>query len=113
MVSARSVRANNDHEAFSPEALSHGVKVFGDAWMIGIIGILAEVTQRFNELQRSLGAISPTVLADRLKKLEEYGLIVQEKHTIDQLSVTYALTEKGKNILPLLRSIEAFTKKYL
>ncbi len=98
----------NDQEKFN-----QSLKVFGDIWMFSIIDVLAEVTQRFNELQRSLGPISPTVLADRLKKLEQYGLIVQEKHTIDQLSVTYKLTEKGKTILPLLKSIETFTKKYL
>lgn len=89
------------------------MKVFGDVWMVRIIGILADVTQRFNELQRSLGPISPTVLTDRLKKLEDFGLIAQERQTIDQLSVTYKLTDKGRTILPLLKSIETFTKKYL
>jgi DNA-binding HxlR family transcriptional regulator len=106
VVSSRA--SSNDNEK-----ISQNMKVFGDVWMVSIIGILADVTQRFNELQRSLGPISPTVLADRLKKLEEYGLIVQERHTIDQLSVTYKLTDKGRAILPLLKSIETFTKKYL
>jgi len=91
--------------------ISQNLKIFGDIWVMGILNILAEVTQRFNELQRSLGPVSPTVLADRLKRLEQYGLIMQEKHTIDQLSVTYRLTDKGQAILPLLKSIENFARK--
>jgi DNA-binding HxlR family transcriptional regulator len=95
------------------EKFNQSLKLFGDSRAAAIIHILANMTQRFNELQRSLGPISPTVLADRLKKLEAYGLIVQEKQTIDQLSVSYTLTEKGRTILPVLKSIETFTKKYL
>jgi DNA-binding HxlR family transcriptional regulator len=106
MVSSHS--STNDQKKFA-----QGMKVFGDIWMVKILHVLAQVTQRFNELQRNLSPVSPTVLADRLKKLEEYGLIVQERQTIDQLSVTYKLTDKGRTILPLLKSIEAFTKKYL
>jgi DNA-binding HxlR family transcriptional regulator len=93
------------------DKISQSLKIFGDIWILSILNILAEVTQRFNELQRSLGPVSPTVLADRLKRLEQYGLIMQEKHTIDQLSVTYRLTDKGQAIMPLLKSIETFARK--
>lgn len=96
------------------EHLTQGLKVFGDAWNLAIIQALTtEVGQRFNELQRSLGDISPTTLTDRLKKLEQYGLVTQQKQTVDRLSVIYSLTEKGKQMLPILDDIEAFTKKYL
>lgn len=104
------------HQTFTDdnEQIRHGLKVFGDAWNLAIVSSLAsEVGQRFNELQRSLGDISPTTLTDRLKRLEQHGLIVQEKRTVDKLSVIYSLTEKGKNMLPILGEIEAFTKKYL
>lgn len=95
------------------DTLAQGLKIFGDAWTLSIVRVLAEATQRFNELQRNLGNISPTTLTDRLKKLEGYGLIAQEKHTVDQLSVIYSLTEKGKKMLPVLQAIESFSKKFL
>ena len=96
------------------EDLMHqAIKIFGDAWNLSIVRVLSETTQRFNELQRSLGNISPTTLTDRLKKLESYGLIVQQKQTVDQLSVIYSLTEKGKKVLPILQAIESFSKKFL
>ncbi len=95
------------------EDLNYGLKVFGDAWTLSIVRVLTGTAQRFNELQRNLGNISPTTLTDRLKKLERLGLVAQQKQTIDQLSVIYALTEKGKKMLPILQAIENFSKKFL
>ncbi len=104
-------QAENSLQEQDPLAL--GLKIFGDAWTLAIVMVLATTTRRFNELQRQLGNISPTTLTARLKKLESYGLITQEKQTVDQLSVIYALTDKGKKMLPILESIENFSKKFL
>lgn len=93
--------------------ISLGLKIFGDVWILSIVRILADATKRFNELQRSLGNLSPTTLTDRLKKLEQWGLVAQERQTIDQLSVIYKLTDKGKNMLPVLKAIESFSRKFL
>lgn len=92
--------------------LLQGIKAIGDAWTLTIVGVLAETTKRFNELQRAID-ISPTTLADRLKKLENWGLVTQQKQTVDQLSVIYELTEKGKKTIPVLREIEKFANKFL
>lgn len=100
-------------DAVEEKNLAHGLKIFGDAWTLAIVFVLGTATQRFNELQRALGNISPTTLTDRLKKLENYGLIAQEKQTVDQLSVIYSLTDKGKKMLPVLAAIESFSKKFL
>ncbi len=95
------------------DLMHQALKIFGDAWNLLIVRGLGETAQRFNELQRNLGGISPTTLTDRLKKLESYGLIVQEKQTVDRLSVIYSLTDKGKKMLPILEAIESFSKKFL
>ena len=102
----------HDHQD-DEDLMHHAIKIFGDAWNLSIVQVLSEATHRFNELQRSLGNVSPTTLADRLKKLENYGLITQEKQTVDQLSVIYSLTDKGKKMLPVLEAIESFSKKFL
>lgn len=101
------------HSAKEQDRLMLAMKIFGDAWTLAIVMVLATTTRRFNELQRLLGNISPTTLTDRLKKLENFGLITQEKQTVDQLSVIYSLTDKGKEMLPVLNAIESFSKKFL
>lgn len=104
MTAARSLASQDEN-------LQRAYKVVGDAWTLAIIDVLSETTRRFNELQRAVD-VSPTTLTDRLKKLEQLGLIAQQKQTVDQLSVIYSLTEKGKEMLPVLRAIESFSKKF-
>ena len=57
-------KSSKTHDDLMHQAL----KIFGDVWNLSIVRVLSETTQRFNELQRSLGNISPTTLTDRLKK---------------------------------------------
>lgn len=95
------------------DLIHQAFKIFGDIWNLSIVRVLAEAKQRFNELQRNLDNVSPTTLADRLKKLESYGLIVQEHQTDNRLAVIYSLTKKGKKMLPVLEAIESFSKKFL
>lgn len=86
----------SDNNQQHDDLMHQAFKIFGDVWNLSIVRGLAITAQRFTELQRSLGNVSPTTLTDRLKKLESYGLVVQEKQTIDQMSVIYKLTDKGK-----------------
>jgi len=107
------MKPSEDNQAEEKDLMHQALKIFGDVWNLSIVRVLSETTHRFNDLQRALGNISPTTLTDRLKKLENYGLITQEKQTVDQLSVIYSLTDKGKKMLPVLKAIEAFSKKFL
>ena len=95
------------------DLLHQALKIFGDVWNLSIVRVLSGTTHRFNELQRALGNVSPTTLTARLKKLESYGIIVQQKQTVDQMSVIYSLTDKGKKMLPVLKAIESFSQKFL
>lgn len=107
------MKSDNNKQKQDDDLMRQALKMFGDVWNLSIVRVLSGATQRFNELQRSLGNVSPTTLTDRLKKLESYGVIVQEKQTIDQMSVIYKLTDKGKRMLPVLEAIEKFSKKFL
>jgi DNA-binding HxlR family transcriptional regulator len=105
---------NTPHDRSEEQGrISQGLKIFGDAYVLAIVGVLARTGQRFNDLQRALGNISPTTLTSKLKKLEQFGLVIQEKQAMDQLTVVYTLTEKGKKMLPVLGAIEAISKKIL
>ncbi|MEK7185852.1 MAG: helix-turn-helix domain-containing protein [Patescibacteria group bacterium] len=89
------------------------LKILGDFWTLTIIQELSEGNKRFSELERVISGISPTTLANRLKKLEINNLIKREKEKIDKLSIIYSLTNKGHGILPVLSQIRVFADKYL
>ncbi len=67
--------------------------------------------QRFNRLLESIPGITPRVLSQRLKELEQEGYIecVEKRSPI---LVRWALTDKGKDTLPILMSFIAFGSKW-
>lgn len=93
-------------------AIEYSLKILGDLWNIRIIYVLSNGRLRFNEIQRQNKGISPSILADRLKRLENLGFIKRTALTSGKISVSYSLTEKGKGVTPILQEMYKFAKKY-
>ena len=79
-------------------------EIIGEKWTILIIRELLMGATRFNELQRGLSLISPTLLSKRLDSLVEHGLVLKKKIT-GQKGYEYFPTESCKALLPILVSI--------
>ena len=69
--------------------------LIGDRWTPLIVRDLAPGCRRFSELQRSLGGISPKTLSDRLRRLEDAGVITRACFAEMPPRVEYRLTDKG------------------
>jgi DNA-binding HxlR family transcriptional regulator len=82
-------------------------------WTLLLIRDLAEGRSRFCELERSLDGISPRTLSLRLRALEEEGVL--ERHTFPEVPprVEYALTEKGRDLLPIVDGMRAYGERWL
>jgi DNA-binding HxlR family transcriptional regulator len=82
-------------------------------WTLLVIRDLAKGSSRFCELERSLEGISPRTLSLRLRALEEEGIV--ERHTFPEVPprVEYALTEKGKALVPLVEDMRAYGRRWL
>ena len=59
-------------------------------------------TKRFGELRRSLTGISPKTLTDRLRGLEEHGLVDRQIFAEVPPRVEYSLTDAGRTLEPVL-----------
>lgn len=82
-------------------------------WTLLIIRDLAEGRSRFGELERSLRGISPRTLSLRLRALEEEGIV--ERQTFPEVPprVEYALTEKGRALVPLIEDMRSYGTRWL
>ena len=82
-------------------------------WTILVIRDLADGRSRFCELERSLAGISPRTLSLRLRALEEAGIV--ERHTFAEVPprVEYALTDKGRDLLPIIEDMRAYGQRWL
>jgi DNA-binding HxlR family transcriptional regulator len=82
-------------------------------WTLLVIRDLAEGRSRFCELERSLHGISPRTLSLRLRALEEEGIL--ERQTFPEVPprVEYALTDKGRALVPLIEDMRAYGLQWL
>jgi DNA-binding HxlR family transcriptional regulator len=82
-------------------------------WTLLVIRDLAEGRSRFCELERSLEGISPRTLSLRLRALEEEGVV--ERQTFPEVPprVEYALTEKGRALVPLIEDMRTYGRQWL
>ncbi len=87
--------------------------VISGKWTLLVIRDLADGNSRFCELERSLEGISPRTLSLRLRALEEQGIV--ERHTYPEVPprVEYALTVKGRALVPLIDDMRAYGNKWL
>ena len=82
--------------------------LIGDRWTPLIVRDLAPGCRRFSELQRSLSGISPKTLSDRLRRLEEAGVVTRACFAEMPPRVEYRLTEKGLALLGIIESMREF-----
>ena len=59
--------------------VAKATEIIGEKWNLLILRELLMGTSRFNDFQRSMSRISPTVLNKRLKQLENTGIIIKKR----------------------------------
>jgi DNA-binding HxlR family transcriptional regulator len=74
---------------------------------------LAEGSQRFCELERSLDGISPRTLSLRLRALEDNGIVERRTYPEVPPRVEYGLTEKGRALVPLIEDMRDYGRRWL
>jgi DNA-binding HxlR family transcriptional regulator len=84
--------------------IAKALEVLGERWTILIVRELLIGASRFNELQRGLNLISPTILTKRLNDLTDAGVVLRKKIP-GQKGYEYFLTEMGKELMPVVKTI--------
>ena len=83
--------------------LNASVEVLGDRWSLLIIrDMMLRGFRSYKEFLDSYEGIATNILADRLRKLESYGIIATKKDPSDGRKIIYLLTEKGMDLAPVL-----------
>ncbi len=83
--------------------LNASVEILGDRWSLLIIrDMMLRGFRSYKEFLGSYERIATNILADRLHKLGEHGIIVAAQDPSDGRKVTYLLTAKGMDLAPVL-----------
>ncbi|MEL7341158.1 MAG: helix-turn-helix domain-containing protein [Bacteroidota bacterium] len=93
--------------------INYGLEFFGDRWSLLIIrDIMFNGKQSYGDFLASDEKISTNILANRLKMLQEIGLIQKYPDPAHGSKSIYSLTAKGMDLLPVLLEITAWSAKY-
>ena len=93
-------------------AATAALTVLGQKWVMRIIRELGEQTQRFCELQDALGGANSATLSQRLKLLEDEGLIARHAVSAVPPWVEYSLTDKGADLRATIAGIDRWAERW-
>jgi DNA-binding HxlR family transcriptional regulator len=93
-------------------AATAALNVLGQKWVMRIVRVLGERTQRFCELQDALGGANSATLSQRLKLLEDEGLVDRTMVSEVPPWVEYSLTTKGSDLRRAIVGIDRWADRW-
>lgn len=93
--------------------VSYALDFFGDKWTFLIIrDMIFDKKQFYSDFLNSKEKIATNILSNRLKKLEENGVIVSKVYEKHRSKKVYSLTEKGKDLIPVIVEMMLWSASY-
>jgi DNA-binding HxlR family transcriptional regulator len=88
--------------------VARAVRILDGKWTMLLIRDLLGGTRRFSELRASLTGISPKTLTDRLRALEDHGLVRRVMYAEIPPRVEYTLTDEGHRLRPVIAALSTW-----
>ena len=105
-------RAEQLREVFVECGIGAALEVVGERWSFLILRGAFNGLRHFEEFQANLG-IARNILSNRLGRLVEHGILRRDPDPADRRKVTYRLTEKGRDLLPVLLSLRQWGERWI
>jgi DNA-binding HxlR family transcriptional regulator len=103
-------RAWSGYGRFCP--LARALDVVGERWTLVIVQELLKRPSRYSDLVQRLPGIGTTVLADRLRKLDEAGVVERQAAPVGE-GVLYVLTDRGRGLEQALSALRQWGVEFL
>lgn len=97
----------------SPCPVANVLDLFGDKWTLLIVRDLILGKARYGEFSQSMEGIPTNILAQRLKRLEMSGVVVKSAYRLKPVRYEYALTDKGRDLIPVLEAMVTWADKHV
>ena len=93
-------------------SIAAALESVGERWSFLILRGAFNGLRHFEEFQSTLG-IARNILSSRLARLVEHGILAREPDPSDRRKVTYQLTDKGRDLLPVLLSLRQWGEHWV
>jgi DNA-binding HxlR family transcriptional regulator len=88
------------------------IELIGKRWTGAILCALIERPMRYGELGKAVPGLSDRLLSQRLRELEDEGLVQREVEAGTPVRVTYSLTATGEDLGPAIGELKAWAKRW-
>ena len=92
--------------------LHEGVELIGKRWTGAIVCALTERSMRYGELGKAIPGLSDRLLSQRLRELEDEGLVQREVEAGSPVRVTYSLTDMGRELDPAINELRIWARRW-
>lgn len=93
--------------------IASALELLGDRWTLVVLRDLLTGKRTYKEFLESPEAISTNILADRLRRLDEWGLVERRLYREKPERLAYELTQKGADLLPTLQALCRWGNRYI
>jgi DNA-binding HxlR family transcriptional regulator len=109
MVSMKTNDAHANHCPYYHQA----IELIGRRWSGAILRVIYSGETRFSEIAHSVPGLSDRLLSERLKELEQEGIVVRNVYPETPVRIEYCLTEKGRDLGRVMDAIGDWAHKWL
>ncbi|ADU31549.1 winged helix-turn-helix transcriptional regulator [Evansella cellulosilytica] len=88
-------------------------ELLGKRWNGLILRVLLQGPQRFKDISAVIPSMSDKMLVDRLKQLEEAGLVERTVYPETPVRIEYKLTEKGKALEIAMNELQTWAENWI
>jgi DNA-binding HxlR family transcriptional regulator len=93
----------SDQDTRERSPLAEALAAVGDRWTLLVVEALLGGSLRFNELQERIEGIAPNILSNRMRRLEQDGLVLAQPYSERPPRFIYELTAAGRELAGALR----------
>ncbi len=97
----------------SPCPIANTLDIVGDKWTLVVLRDLIVGKRRYRDFLDSPEKIATNILSERLKRLEQFGLVKKHAYQNNPVRYEYTLTPKGTDLLPVLQEMSRWANKHI
>ncbi|GAA0379178.1 winged helix-turn-helix transcriptional regulator [Bacillus horti] len=87
--------------------------ILGKKWTGLIIHVLLDGSKRFKDIKSQIPEMSDRILTERMKELEGCGILVRHVYPETPVRIEYELTDQGKDLEPVIQSIQQWGDRWM
>jgi DNA-binding HxlR family transcriptional regulator len=87
--------------------------LLGKKWTGLLLRVLMEGPKRFSDFGVEVPQLSDRMLSERLKELEEAGIVERLVYPSKPVQIEYRLTDKGRELHPVVEAIQAWANRWI